>query len=103
MAAAIRLPRPEVRTPSQGLLFHGLRRTNGPYRQAVSLLELLPQFSGFGEQQAGVEGEHTDGQPLLGNHVDQDATFDAESGAESNARREGIGRPRKNFGGGPVL
>src|SRR5206468_369648 len=83
--AGVGLVLPQPLAVVGGLLAYRARGLYAPNLQAVALLEALPEQVGLWEEQAGVEGEDVDGEPVAGDQVDQHASLDAETGGEGQA------------------
>ena len=57
------------------LLVHALERPQGAYAEAVALLETPPKIVGLREQQARIEAEDLDGQPVPADQIDWASGF----------------------------
>src|SRR5262249_53800905 len=65
--------------------------------------EAAPERVGLGEEEAGVEGEEIDRQPVAGDHVHEDAALGPEAGGERDARGEAGGAPGEDVLGRAAL
>ena len=103
LAAAAGLALPQRLAVEGGLLREVERGAHRPDPQGVALLEPPPQRVGLGEQEAGVEGEDVNVQPLAGDEVEEHEALGAEARGEGQAGRVARGGPAEDVAGSRAL